>query len=61
MSKKVMVKVEDIGPLALFCGWKGDELELELDGERFFIPERLTEFVGDPVRHNRPHSAGNGS
>lgn len=40
-----LVKIEDIGPLATFISRNGDELELELFGDRFWIPERLVESV----------------
>lgn len=33
-----LVKIEDIGPLAVFIRAVGNEAELELFGERFWIP-----------------------
>ena len=35
------VKIEDIGPLALCLDVKPGQVELELDGERFWIAKRF--------------------
>ena len=36
-----MVKIEDIGIPALLVAEKGDQFELELCGERLWMPKRL--------------------
>lgn len=40
-----MAKIEDIGPLAKVIAVDGDEIELELEGERFWMPARLVRIV----------------
>lgn len=39
------VKVQDVGPLAVIVAVKKKELQLELDGERFWIAKRLCEVI----------------
>lgn len=39
------VKIEDIGTLAVCLGTRRGEVELELDGERFWIAKRYCEAV----------------
>ena len=40
------VKIEDIGPLAVCTAVKAREVELELEGERFWIIKRVCRPVG---------------
>lgn len=42
----IYVKIEDIGPLAVCVNVKKREVELELDGERFWIAKRFCEAIG---------------
>lgn len=39
------VKIEDIGPLAVCLGTRKGEVELELEGERFWIAKRYCKAV----------------
>lgn len=39
------VKIQDIGPLAVCVAVKQKEVQLELDGERFWIAKRLCEAI----------------
>ena len=39
------VKIEDVGPLAVIVGVRRGEVELELEGERFWMPKRLCKVV----------------
>ena len=40
-----LVKIEDIGPLAVCLDVRKGEVELELEGERFWIAKRLCKAV----------------
>ena len=40
-----LVKIEDIGPLASFIRRVGNEIELELCGERFWMPADLVNVI----------------
>ena len=40
------VKIEDIGPLATVVRSGNDMVELELEGEQFWMPNELVEVVG---------------
>lgn len=39
------VKIEDIGPLAVIVDERRGQVELELDGERFWIAKRFCKVV----------------
>ena len=43
------VKIEDIGPLAVCTAVRAREVELELEGERFWIVKRVCRPVGQEV------------
>ena len=40
-----LVKIEDIGPLAICLDVRRSEVELELEGERFWIAKRYCKAV----------------
>jgi len=42
----IKVKIEDVGPLAVVVDVRRGEVELELDGERFWIAKRLCKAIG---------------
>ena len=39
------VKIEDIGPLAVCVNVRRKEIELELEGERFWIPKKFCKAI----------------
>lgn len=45
MKVGCMVKIEDIGPLAVCVGIRPGAVQLELEGERFWMPVRLVSAV----------------
>jgi len=45
MKPGMKVKIEDIGPLATCVGVKKREVELELDGERFWVAKRFCKVI----------------
>ena len=46
MKRGDLVKIHDIGQLAMFIRRIGHEVELELCGETFWLPDSLVERVG---------------
>ena len=45
MRPGCLVKIEDIGPLAVCVGVRYGEVQLELEGERFWIAKRLCKVI----------------
>ncbi len=45
MREGMLVKIEDIGPLATVIQVRMNEVEIELEGERFWIDKSLVEVV----------------
>ena len=45
MKVGVKIKIEDIGPLATCLNVARGKIEVELEGERFWIPKRICKVV----------------
>lgn len=47
MAVGAKVKIEDIGPLATVIQISGSQIELELEGETFWMPAGLVSITGE--------------